>query len=69
MSQARRDIGIQYKDLTPSDLREKIYARNLQKYGDEYGPTFDYLRGKGKSWEDIIKSSSRPDGSDINFNK
>jgi len=62
----RRDLGIKYKDMTPVSLRKQIYARNLRDYGDELGPTIDYLRNtKGYSWERIIESSSKPGGSNI----
>lgn len=62
----RRAIGVQYKDLSPADYRENvIYPRNLQKYGDKLGPSIDYLRGKGKSWDDIIESACRPGGADL----
>lgn len=54
LHQMRRDLGVQYKDLTPAPQLEVIYARNLEKYGDKLGPTVDWLRAKGKSWEQII---------------
>lgn len=63
----RRAIAVRFKDLTPPDMLEKIYARNLEKYGDKLGPTIEYLRGRGKSWEDIIESASRAGGADLGF--
>ena len=30
VSQMRRDLGIKYKELTPPELRERIYARNIR---------------------------------------
>ena len=63
----RRLLGVKYKDLTPPKLLETIYKRNMEKYGDKLGPSVDWLRGKGKSWDDIIESASRPGGKDINF--
>lgn len=65
VSAERRKLGIKYKDLTPADKREQIYARNLKKYGDKLGPTPDYLRGKGKSWGDITEGACNPGGEDI----
>jgi len=63
LHQLRRELGIKYKDATPSDLREYIYKMNLADYGDELGPSIDYLRIiKKKSWDDIIDSASRPGG-------
>ena len=36
---------------------------NMADYGDELGPTIEYLRNaKNKSWDDIIESASRPGG-------
>jgi hypothetical protein len=65
LHQLRRDIGVQYKSLTPEGELEKIYLRNLEKYEDKLGPTIDNLRSKGKTWEQIIESSSRPGGKDL----
>ena len=67
LHQMRRDLGVQYKDLTPAPQLEVIYARNLEKYGDKLGPTVDWLRAKGKSWEQIIESASRSGGKDLGF--
>ncbi|RFS15039.1 DUF6443 domain-containing protein [Emticicia sp. C21] len=69
MHSLRRELGVTYKSLTPEALREEIYQRNLEKYGDKLGPTIDYLRQKGKSWDDIINSAIRSGGGDLNFNK
>ncbi len=63
----RRDLGVEYKDLTPPDKLAEIYQRNLQKYGDKLGPSIEWLRANGKSWEQIIESSSRPGGKDLQF--
>ncbi len=61
----RRALGVEFKNLTPPDMLEKIYARNIEKYGDKLGPTIDYLRNRGKSWDDIIESSTRTGGKDL----
>jgi hypothetical protein len=65
LHQMRRDLGVQYKNLTPEPQLEAIYARNIEKYGDKLGPTVDWLRAKGKSWEQIIESASRSGGKDL----
>lgn len=65
----RRELGARYKSLTPDELLQTIYKRNIEKYGDKLGPTIDYLRQRGKSWEDIINSAIRSGGKDINFKK
>jgi filamentous hemagglutinin len=61
----RRALGVEYKNLTPSDILDKIYARNIEKYGDKLGPSIDYLRRRGKSWDDIIESATRTGGKDL----
>jgi len=59
---------MKYKDLTPPELRETYFARNLKDYGDKLGPTIEYLREKqGKTWEEIIESASRTGGADLGF--
>lgn len=63
----RRDLGVRFKDLTPASQLEVIHQRNLERYGDKSGPTIDWLRAKGKSWEQIIESASRPGGKDLGF--
>lgn len=65
LHQNRRDLGVKYKDVTPQPLRDYIYALNRARYGDELGPTYEYLtQERGKSNMDIINSASRPN-SDI----
>ena len=45
----------------------EIYQRNVAKYGDKLGPTVDFLREKGKLWEQIIESAGRTGGKDLGF--
>ena len=59
----RRALGRLFKNVTDSKTRENIFARNLERYGDKWGPTIKYLRDNGKSWEDIIESAARPNSS------
>jgi hypothetical protein len=63
----RRALGVKYKNVTPPDLLKKIYQRNEEKYGDPLGPSIDYLRSRGKSWEQISESACRPGGKDLGF--
>ena len=66
MNQLRRDLGIEYKDITPEPLREYIYEINRGRYqGDPLGPTYEYLKKLGKSDAQIIESACRPNA-DIN---
>ncbi len=61
LHQARRDLGVKYKNLTPKELKEYIYEVNESRYGDKLGPTFDYLKNvKKKSYAKIIQSAQRP---------
>jgi len=69
VSQMRRDIGIKYKDLTPPEKLAEFYERNQRRYGDKLGPTVEWFRTKGKTWEEIIESASRPGGSDLGLGK
>ncbi len=63
----RRALGMKYKELTPEPLRSQIRDRNLAKYADEWGPTIDWFRARGDSWEQIIESSLRSGGGDLGF--
>ena len=65
LNKTRRDLGIKYKEATPQPLRDYIYAVNQNRYGDPLGPTVDLLISRGKTFEQIIESSSRPNA-DIN---
>ena len=61
MNQLRRDLGIEYKGITPEPLREYIYEINQGRYGDPLGPTYEYLKDVlGKSDMQIIESACRP---------
>ena len=61
LNQARRDLGIKYKNATPQPLRDYIYEVNMRRYGDKLGPTYDWLVSeKGATNIEIINSSSRP---------
>ena len=65
VSKMRRDLGIKYKAITPQKELDRFFKRNIDKYGDKWGPTVEYLRSQGKSWEQIIESAARPGGKDL----
>jgi hypothetical protein len=44
LHQARRDIGVQFKNATPDDLRDWIYRFNTKRYVDNLGPKFRLLQ-------------------------
>ncbi|GHU56734.1 hypothetical protein FACS1894132_14360 [Clostridia bacterium] len=61
LNNTRRNLGEEYKNETPEILREYIYYRNEIKYdGDKLGPTYEWLKGRGKTDEQIIESACRP---------
>jgi hypothetical protein len=59
-NQARRQLGVEYKNLTPKPLRDFIYEVNQSRYGDPLGPDVDYLVDQGHTYTDIIQSAARP---------
>jgi hypothetical protein len=62
----RRRLTAAFKKLTSEPWRSRIHARTLAAYGDPVGPTIEHLRARGKSWDDIIDSATRP-GSRLSF--
>jgi hypothetical protein len=64
MHQARRDLGIKYKNLTPDALREYIYEINKKRYdGDPLGGSFEFFVNKYMGdFNKIIEAAKRPNG-------
>ena len=62
----RRRLTAAFKELTPEPGRARIHNRTLAAYGDPIGPTIENLRARGRSWDDIIDSATRP-GSRLSF--
>jgi hypothetical protein len=56
----RRALAARFKERTPEPLRSRIYAHTLAVYGDPLGPSIEYLRSRGKSWDQIIEAAARP---------
>lgn len=56
----RQGLAQAYKDLTPEPLRSRIRERTIATYGQAAGPSIDYLRQQGKSWDQIADSAARP---------
>ncbi len=56
----RRRLASLFKELTPEPYRTRIYERTVEVYGDALGPTIEFLRARGKSWEAIIEGATRP---------
>jgi len=62
---ARNELKIKYREYTPPDMLDIIDARNMERYGNKIGPTFDDLVKKGKTFDQIIESSTRAGGGDL----
>lgn len=60
MHEARRQLGIKYKDMTPPDILKRINERNIVKYGDPLGPTIEYFIKQNRTWDQIIETSISP---------
>ena len=60
MHAARRELCQIFKEQTPEPQRTRIFDRTCAVYGDPIGPSVEFLRLQGKSWEHIIESASRP---------
>jgi hypothetical protein len=61
LHQRRIDIGKEYKGLTPGPLKEFILEVNMDRYGNEYGPSIETLLKKyDGDWDTIIEKSATP---------
>lgn len=56
----RRALAAQFKEATAEPLRTALYKRTEHVYGDRLGPTIDFLRARGKSWDEIADAATRP---------
>ena len=63
----RRTLGVKLKDVVPGNNITRIYTRNIEKYGDKLGPSVEWLRESGKSWDDIINSAISTNGKGAGF--
>ncbi|WMJ72297.1 RHS repeat-associated core domain-containing protein [Cytophagaceae bacterium ABcell3] len=61
LHQKRRALGVLYKDATPANLLELISYRNVLKYNDRLGPSFESL-AKDLEFSSIIKMASKTAG-------
>jgi len=66
--EARRSLGIEFKDQTPTPLRDFIYERNITKYdGDPLGPTWEWMMDNyDGDYLEITEAAARPAG-DVNL--
>jgi hypothetical protein len=56
---ARRRLCQVFKEQTPEPQRTRIFERTRVVYGDSLGPSVEFLRLQGRTWEQIIESASR----------
>jgi len=63
MHAERRRLASLFKEQTPEPYRTLIYERTVRVYGNEFGPTIEFLRASGKSWEATIEGATRPGSS------
>jgi hypothetical protein len=63
----RRAIGEEFKALTPPKKLAEFHERNVIEYGNKLGPSMEWLRGQGKTWDQIIESAGRTGGKDLGF--
>jgi hypothetical protein len=57
---ARQALAMKFKAATSEPMKSHIRDRTLRVYGNDVGPSIDFLRAHGKSWEQIIASAVRP---------
>ncbi|WP_296267047.1 DUF637 domain-containing protein [Pseudomonas sp. UBA6562] len=62
---ARNELKLKYRQYTPPEMLDIIDKRNLERYGNKIGPEFDDLVKKGKTFDQIIESSTRAGGGDL----
>ncbi len=60
MHAARRQLCQIFKEQTPEPQRTRIFEWTRAVYGDPLGPSVEFLRLQGKTWERITESASRP---------
>jgi hypothetical protein len=60
MHAARRQLCQVFKNQTPEPQRTRNFKRTRAVYGDPVGPSVEFLRRQGRTWEQIIESASRP---------
>jgi hypothetical protein len=84
-NEERRSVGRKFKDATDPDLREIIYKRNTEKFGDPLGPSYEDLKrgywidnkgkkteignGLGKTDRQISDAAARAGGDDFPWDK
>ena len=56
MHAARRQLCQVFKEQTPEPQRTRIFERTRAVYGDPLGPSVEFLRLRGKSWEHIVEA-------------
>lgn len=60
MHAERIRLASSFKEQTPEPYRTRIHERTARVYGNASGPTIEFLRTAGKSWEAIAEGAMRP---------
>jgi hypothetical protein len=63
----RNQLKLDYRAQTNPTEVAKYEQRNMTLYQNPVGPTVEQLIQKGKTWDDIINSASKPGGKDLGF--
>jgi len=59
--EARRSLGVEYKNLTPDPLRDYIYTVNVERYGDPLGLTWEAaLKKYDSDYKRLAEAAIRP---------
>jgi len=61
----RRSTADRYRENMTDRMVGFIYARNLHKYGDPFGPTYEHFVRRGRTAGEILKSATRSGGADL----
>lgn len=50
----RRKLAIKYKGIKTQKLLDKVYARNIEVYGNKLGPDIKWFEDHNKSYQHVI---------------
>ncbi|XP_024525031.1 uncharacterized protein LOC9655625 [Selaginella moellendorffii] len=63
----RSSIKRRYTEISPWQWQQIIKNRQHGRYDTSSGPSFQFLRDQGKSFQSIGESACRPGGKDLNM--
>ncbi len=65
LNEARLQLEREFRQGLRPEIVEEIEQRQMERYGNRTGPTVEWLREQGRTWEQIIQSAMRPGGQDM----